>query len=1076
MRYITFFILLIATGASAQYEPQYNVWNFGDGYRLDFNTLPPVLSKTSAILSGASTASICDAGGNLLFYSNGEKVWDRTNQVMPNGSGLLGDIGSFQGVIITPFPGNREKYYLFYTDGPAAKHWVGPKGKWDGLHYAVVDMRLRGGLGDIIIKNIGLADSMSGKVTAIMASDSLGLWVLADKHYKNHVYAWYLDCYGNVSQPIVTSLPGQISAIGQFKPTFDGKELLLIHEGLQLLTFNSSTGQTSFKEQILPIWQNGYGVGISANDSFYYSTYQQSYNTVPRYLVRFDRNATLISLSVDTIYTYGLNDSKGGFETGNDGAIYGGKFVCNTIPCHFAIDKISIPAGINPIFYNEFFASFNSYGVGFNNRMNRWPEDYAIADMVKCGGDTVEIGMPKKHGFSYRWYPNQWISNDTLPDPVAWPPVTTTYTVVAAKGGCTDTAEVKVEVEEATLSGPAAVCFGDTALLIASGGQVQQWSLNGVVLPDTADTLHAAVSGTYSAILQNPCGWVDTAFHTLTVSSLPVVSIQPDTFVFCQGSQQVIHATVSGDVTFAWKRNGQLLNNQTSDSLLVSQAGLYQLVVADTCGWKDSASATVLVRPLPNATIIPSGPVNLCQGMDTLLQAAGGIAFQWQLNGNTVNHPWDTISVAQAGAWAAIVTDSFGCADLASVTVNAVAWPVAIAPPDDAICLGDSMILNATAGGSVVWSPAAGLSNAFVANPVAAPVSTTVFTIHVTDPTGACTSLDSVTITVNPRPGAALLPAQSFGLCQGADSLLAASGNGSFSWFWNGSLLPAEVNPTLVVSDPGVYMVRVENTFGCVDTASVRVNGLALPAVDAGSDLEICQGDTVILNGLAQGSYYWRPGGLLSDSLILNPVASPPAATWFVLHATAANGCTAADSMLLGVHPNPVAAFTADPLLGKAPLQVSIINQSSGASTYQWLLNGQFYANSAEPAFSFDAHGHYRITLIAGTVEGCTDTAEAEIMVDGYGKCLFVPSAFSPNDDWVNDLMLPVLLCPVNNYHFQIFSRWGNLLWETTDPNTGWDGLYKGKPVELGSYMWQITGHWMDGQPILYKGYVVVMW
>ena len=148
-------LLLVAFSALCQNTN--NVWYFGDGNFLDFNTnmATPVLSANGAELAtptstycqeGSST--ICDAAGNLLFYNNSENVWDKFYNIMPNGTNLTGSASTSAQTIIVPKPGSNSIYYIFHLDFAAATPNL-------GLFYSEVDMTLNGGLGDVTVnKNI----------------------------------------------------------------------------------------------------------------------------------------------------------------------------------------------------------------------------------------------------------------------------------------------------------------------------------------------------------------------------------------------------------------------------------------------------------------------------------------------------------------------------------------------------------------------------------------------------------------------------------------------------------------------------------------------------------------------------------------------------------------------------------------------------------------------------------------------------------------------------------------------------------------------------------------------------------
>lgn len=148
-------LLLLASGF-AYGQGENNMWCFALGKGLDFNGGPPVFfTNNMNTLEGC--ASVCDASGNLLFYASPNRVWDRNNNVMPNGNGLLGNTSTTQGAAIIQSFSNPNQYYLFtlmaFSDSSKT------------LHYSVVDMSLNGGYGDVIPgqKNILLDSDVSEK-------------------------------------------------------------------------------------------------------------------------------------------------------------------------------------------------------------------------------------------------------------------------------------------------------------------------------------------------------------------------------------------------------------------------------------------------------------------------------------------------------------------------------------------------------------------------------------------------------------------------------------------------------------------------------------------------------------------------------------------------------------------------------------------------------------------------------------------------------------------------------------------------------------------------------------------------
>ena len=123
-----------------------NFWYFGYGGAIDFISGTPVAVPGSAMNTSEGAASISDANGTLLFYTNGVSVYDNTNHRMPNGKNLWGHDNTTQSVLIVPDPGNGNLYYVFTVDQLGGQH-IGEAGDlgMGGLSYSVVDITLNGG-------------------------------------------------------------------------------------------------------------------------------------------------------------------------------------------------------------------------------------------------------------------------------------------------------------------------------------------------------------------------------------------------------------------------------------------------------------------------------------------------------------------------------------------------------------------------------------------------------------------------------------------------------------------------------------------------------------------------------------------------------------------------------------------------------------------------------------------------------------------------------------------------------------------------------------------------------------------
>lgn len=220
-----------------------NHWHFGEYAGLNFTTpLTPQALQNSAMLAPGGSASISDDNGNLLFYTNSETVWDANNNVMTNGSGLVGNKNALQNSIIVPVPNSSNLYYLFTVGA-------------DGFHYSTVDMSLNNGLGAVTSNNTSLVSAPGfSKLSAVHHDDGESIWVMTTKKNDDDqytiFYAYKVNSDGTISDPVITDtllFLGREEGIMKFSP--DGERLATTNfiensmvNHLFIFRFNNETG------------------------------------------------------------------------------------------------------------------------------------------------------------------------------------------------------------------------------------------------------------------------------------------------------------------------------------------------------------------------------------------------------------------------------------------------------------------------------------------------------------------------------------------------------------------------------------------------------------------------------------------------------------------------------------------------------------------------------------------------------------------------------------------------------------------------------------------------------------------
>lgn len=308
-------------------------WYFGNGAGLDFSSGIPTAITNSPMTAEEGCASISDTCGNLLFYTDGDTVWDRNNNVMPNGTGLFGCWSSTQNSLIVPQPGNDSLYYIFLTD-------CAENDGANGLRYSVVNINLNGGVGDITAKNILLYAPVMEKLAATYDANGTGVWILSLNKYPigpppdttYQYYAYLLTSTGINLVPVISpsAIHPHKTPDGYLRFSHSGNEIACVHHGygdtIEVADFNIATGIVSNNFALGSgndsVPSGGYGLVFSPDDSkLYYSTVVDS-----SYVIQYDLTSgipSIINASRTVIRSGDWNYLEFfSLETGSDGKLY----------------------------------------------------------------------------------------------------------------------------------------------------------------------------------------------------------------------------------------------------------------------------------------------------------------------------------------------------------------------------------------------------------------------------------------------------------------------------------------------------------------------------------------------------------------------------------------------------------------------------------------------------------------------------------------------------------------------------------------------------------------------------------
>lgn len=340
--------------------------------------------------------------------------------------------------------------------------------------------------------------------------------------------------------------------------------------------------------------------------------------------------------------------------------------------------------------------------------------------------------------------------------------------------------------------------------------------------------------------------------------------------------------------------------------------------------------------------------------------------------------------------------------------------------------------------------------------------------------TNGCDSIATLILHVNPSP---IIPAVVSPIiyCEQDDAVTLSAAitttGSTLQWYSMATGGTANMNAptpsTLVVGTTNYYVSQLlGNCEGPRALITVTVN--SKPNLGPDKELKICFGQTANISGLYDTTGIignWTQNGSVANDLTTVGIAGI-----FQLDVINNNGCTDTVLVNLSIQPQLIADAGNDADIEyNVPFQLS----GSGGGTYQWspsnLFNNPFIVN---PAVTLTADA--TLVLLVTDDIGCIDLDTVNFRVLN-GPTFYVPSAFTPNGDGLNDTFKPIGVGIASIEYFRIFNRYGELVFETSEIGKGWDGIYRGVKQPGGNFVWSLKGTDRKGSLKTMKGNVVLI-
>ena len=450
---------------------------------------------------------------------------------------------------------------------------------------------------------------------------------------------------------------------------------------------------------------------------------------------------------------------------------------------------------------------------------------------------------------------------------------------------------------------------------------------------------------------------------------------------------------------------------------IFSAAGNFTVtLIINHNGVFDTVSQSLLIGAPPTVNL--GNDTTLCTGATLTLDATyAGASYLW--SNATTN---STLTVSSAGIYFVDVTNACGTVR-DSIVVSYSNPPVVNLGNDTTLCTGTGFMLDATfAGATYLWNDNSTNATHFVNG-------AGTYWVNVTN--GCGTVSDTIVVTGFGPPSVSL--GNDTTLCAGITLPLDATFAGA-TYLWSTNATTASIT----VSTAGFYFVTVTNACG-VASDSINVNFIPLPVVNLGNDTALCSGQSITLNAAYPGAtYLWNTGSTASQITVNS------SGTYSV---QVTNSCaTVSDNILVNVQTLPTVSLGNDTIICSGnPIKFDFSNTGF---TYTW------NTGLVSPQFQIDTTGNY--SVVAST--SCGSAADAVfVKVFNCEHCILVPNAFSPNTDGINDEFRAISGCPITIFHMIIYNRWGQLVFESSDINEGWNGTQHGMMCPMETYV-----YWID--------------
>jgi gliding motility-associated-like protein len=622
--------------------------------------------------------------------------------------------------------------------------------------------------------------------------------------------------------------------------------------------------------------------------------------------------------------------------------------------------------------------------------------------------------------------------------------------------------ELQLNITASELQSP---CPGESPVLSTTSAGTYQWYLNYEPIPGAnSSTYQVLEDGEYQ--LQLSAGSCTTVSETLIIDfiPLPTLTVNIDgANAICPSTEMTLHAS-PGFSDIQWYEGTTALGNDMDQT--ISNAGSY-FYTATLNGCPLSSDTILIVEEAPLTISITASDVSPCPGINTQLDLIGGLgSIDWLRNNTLFQSTNDTqISVNQGGIYSAQLTTINGCVynsneveiqylllDTLQINNPSGSW---------SMCQDSSIVLQAIGNFNVFewWN-----SSGIIATGDSFEAITSGELTVIGYSNGCSVESSPVVISVLPSPNLLLAEEGNVVTCQ-LPYLVDVSTTGFLIWTFNG--MPFVPNNLYALETAGTYTVTAWSEEMCQSATHILELTFvdAPPIVITANDSVACQGEQINLT--ASGPYQnWT----WNDSEVGATRTTSETGNYEVT-GISNEGCVQQEQIQITFQPLPELVTTET--MESDCVNGALLEAASNGVVSWFDSNGQFLQEGANYQANPSEDSWFEAT---STLNGCSATAFSTVLVNC--DVLYIPSAFSPNGDGINDVF-QVIINGYSTYHLMIFDRWGNPVFDATNAYDVWTGGINTHFVADGVYHYRLEALDSEGNPFygrsVHSGHVIVL-